>query len=238
MKETELYNPVKALLEEAGYVIRAEVSGADITALKDEELLIVEMKTSFNMKLLMQAAKRQRMTENVYVAIPRPQYKKRFNKDIKDREYLMRRLSLGLIYVASDAEHPYATFVFKPGPFNMNISRGRTSVKTKKLLKEHKGRSDNFNTGGSVRTKLVTAYRENSLRIAFVLKDKEPMKTGEIRKAGCCEKTTAILYDNHYGWFEKTGRAEYRLSEAGENALVQYRQIIKHIVKDLEYEKN
>lgn len=238
MKEVELYNPVKALLESEGYNIRAEVAGVDISAIKDDELLIVEMKTAFNMKLLMQAVKRQRMSENVYIAIPRPTYKKRFSKDNKDRDYLLRRLSIGLIYVVIDIEDPYAVFVFPPGEFNMKISRGKSAKRTQKLMKEHRGRSENYNTGGSVRTKLVTAYREKSLKIAYLLKGRDAMKTKELREAGCPEKTTTILYDNHYGWFIKVGHAEYVLSEAGEKALKEYRDIVKHIVKDRSNEKN
>ncbi|MCK5757847.1 MAG: hypothetical protein KAH14_02050 [Clostridiales bacterium] len=238
MKEVELYNPVKTLLESEGYDIRAEVASVDISAIKDDELLIVEMKTAFNMKLLMQAVKRQRMSQNVYIAIPRPIYKKRFSKDNKDREYLLRRLSIGLIYIILDVEDPYAVFVFPPGDFNMNISRGKTAKRTQRLLKEHRGRSENYNTGGSVRTKLVTAYRENSLKIAYTLKDRESMKTKELREAGCSDKTTTILYDNHYGWFLKVSRAEYTLSEDGEKALKEYREIVKHIVKDKNDEKN
>lgn len=232
MKEVELYSPVKKLLESEGYNIRAEVTGVDISAIKDEDLLIVEMKTAFNMKLLMQAVKRQRMSQTVYIAIPRPTYKKRFSKDNKDREYLLRRLAIGLIYIVLDVEDPYAVFVFHPKDFNMKLSRGKSTKRTKRLMNEHKGRSENYNTGGSVRTKLVTAYRENSLKIAYTLKDGESMKTKEIRDAGCCDKTTTILYNNHYEWFEKVGRGEYKLNENGQKALVKYRDILKHIVKD------
>lgn len=238
MKETDLYKPVKELLLADGYNIKAEVSDVDIAAIKGDELLIVELKTSLNMKLVLQAVKRQRMTDNVYIAIPRPVYKKRFNKDIRDREYLLRRLSLGLIYVSMEAENPYATVKFSPAPFNMKISRGKTTKKSEKLIKEHNGRSDDYNTGGSVRTKLVTAYRENSLKIAFILKEKDSMKTKELRDAGCPEKTAEILYKNYYGWFEKIGRAEYRLTKSGEKAIIKYRQVIKNIVKDSENEKN
>ena len=135
MKETELYLPVKKLLEEDGYEIRAEVSGADITAVKGDELLIVEMKISFNLKLLMQAVKRQRMTDNVYIAIPSPTYKKRFSKEMNDREYLMRRLSQGLIYVITETEDTYAVKKFHPKPINMKKILGITSTKTKRLIK-------------------------------------------------------------------------------------------------------
>ena len=238
MKETELYIPVKRLLEEEGYEIRGEVSGADIAAMRGEELLIVEMKTAFNLKLLMQVVKRQRMTDNVYIAIPRPSYKKRFNKDIKDREYLLRRLSLGLIYVAMDSEAPYAAVVFKPGKFDMDKSKAASSRKTAKLLKEYGGRSKDYNIGGSVRTNLVTVYREKALVIAYCLKKNGTTKTKILKEMGCSDKTTTILYNNYYGWFEKTGKAEYKLSESGFKALAKYREVLEHLVKDIEHEEN
>lgn len=238
MKETELYEPVKKLLADEGYEIRGEVAGADIAAVKGDELLLVEMKTSLNMRLLLQAVKRQRLTDKVFIAVPRPQYKKRFSRDIKDREYLLRRLSLGLIYVVTEVEVPYASIVFEPLPFNMKLSMAKTKKKKVKLLNEYKGRSGDFNIGGSVKTKLVTAYRENSLKIAYYLNKNEQMKTKELREAGCPETSTSILYDNHYGWFEKTGRAEYKLSDSGKEALVKYSQIVKHIIKENDENEN
>ena len=51
MLETELYLPVKAFLEAQGYRVRGEVKNCDIAATKDDELLIVELKTSANMTL-------------------------------------------------------------------------------------------------------------------------------------------------------------------------------------------
>lgn len=232
MKETELYKPVKKLLEEKGYVIKGEVDDADIAAVREDELLIVELKTSFSIKLLTQAAKRQRMTDFVYIAIPRPVYKKRFNKDFKDREFLLRRLGLGLILVAMDAKEPYAVIAIEPGGFDFKRSRAASAKKTASLLREHAGRSSDFNTGGSVRKKLVTAYRENALMIAYVLNKNGCMKTRDLKNSGCPANTTAILYDNHYEWFEKTARAQYRLSKKGKKALVEYREILKHIVKE------
>ncbi|HBN82321.1 MAG TPA: hypothetical protein DDZ89_00600, partial [Clostridiales bacterium] len=102
MKETELYKPVKELFEKMGYTVNGEVTDMDVTAVRGDELIVVEMKTGFNVTLLLQAVKRQKITEQVYVAIPRPTYKKRFSQDFKDKEYLIRRLSLGLILVAMD----------------------------------------------------------------------------------------------------------------------------------------
>lgn len=229
MKETELFQPVKELLTELGYDIRSEVKDADIAAIKGNELIIIELKTSYNLKLILQAAKRQRLTDQVYIAIPRPVYKKRFGRDFKDREFLLRRLGLGLIFVAMDAEQPYAKIVFDPKIFDMKRSQVNSRRKKKKLLKEFEGRSINYNVGGSVKQKLVTAYREKSLGIVSIMAKRDIMSTKEIREAGGPAETTNIMYNNHYDWFEKVGRGKYRLSDKGENALKEYSEIVKNI---------
>jgi hypothetical protein len=46
--ETELYEPVKAFLENQGYEVKAEVGSADIVACRgDDDPVIVELKTGF-----------------------------------------------------------------------------------------------------------------------------------------------------------------------------------------------
>ncbi|MDX1358527.1 MAG: DUF2161 family putative PD-(D/E)XK-type phosphodiesterase [Clostridia bacterium] len=234
MKETDLYKPVKDLLMDNGFNIKAEVSDVDIAAEKNDRLTIVELKTSLNLKLLIQAAKRQRIADDVYVAVPRPSYKRRFQKEVKDREFLLRRLGIGLIYVAADIAEPYAAVAFEPALFDMARSKNASRRKRKKVVKEFNGRTADFNIAGSVRTQLVTVYRENALRIAYHLGKNGKMTTRELRESGCSEKTTKTLYNNHYGWFIKTGRAEYELSDKGLEALSKYADVVKHIVKDID----
>ena len=53
-KETDLYEPIRAFLEEEGYQVQAEVKGCDIAAVKDGQLVIVELKKAFNLKLVYQ----------------------------------------------------------------------------------------------------------------------------------------------------------------------------------------
>ena len=43
LRETELYPPVKAYLEANGYTVRAEVLGCDVVALKDDDVVAVEL---------------------------------------------------------------------------------------------------------------------------------------------------------------------------------------------------
>ena len=63
LRETDLYPPVKAWLEELGYTVRGEAAGLDVAAVIEhdtgEELIAVELKKGLSMKLLAQAVERQ-----------------------------------------------------------------------------------------------------------------------------------------------------------------------------------
>ena len=91
MLETELYLPVKRFLEAQGYAVKAEIGGCDVLAVRgDEPPVIVELKTSFNLQLLLQGIDRQSVTDTVYLAIPEP--KRALPQDILR---LCKRLGLG-----------------------------------------------------------------------------------------------------------------------------------------------
>ena len=107
IRETDLYEPVKRYLEHQGYTVNAEVAGCDVTARKDDELVLIELKTSFSTALLVQAIKRQRVSDTVYVAIPVRQGRK-WPHNIKGIRLLLRRLELGLILVAHEKIPPFA----------------------------------------------------------------------------------------------------------------------------------
>ena len=60
IRETELYAPIKRLLEGQGYEVKGEVGAADIVAVRgDEDPVIVELKTAFSLSLFHQAIERQ-----------------------------------------------------------------------------------------------------------------------------------------------------------------------------------
>ena len=71
-KETDLYEPIRAFLEEEGYQVQAEVKHCDIAAEKNGRLVVVELKRAFGLKLVYQGLERQSLTDEVFVAIPRP----------------------------------------------------------------------------------------------------------------------------------------------------------------------
>lgn len=221
--ESELYPPLKAFLEARGYVVRAEVRGCDVTATKSDELIVIELKRAFNASLLAQAVQRQRVTESVYVAVPRPKGGG-WTRQWRGFKRLLQRLEVGLIFIAPRSRVRAVEIVLHPAPH----TRRKRAQTRRALLEEIAGRSGDYNVGGSTRRKLVTAYRENALRIAYVLSvHGGSMTTRALRAAGTCPKTTAILYDNVYGWYRRAGFGIYELTESGRAALVEYAELVR-----------
>ena len=67
--------PVKDFFTAEGYDVYGEVNDCDVVAVKEDELIIVELKLRLNLDLVMQATKkRQRLSDQVYVAIPKPKF--------------------------------------------------------------------------------------------------------------------------------------------------------------------
>ncbi|HIF78624.1 MAG TPA: hypothetical protein EYQ36_13725, partial [Sulfitobacter sp.] len=58
-RETDLYPPIKAFLEDQGYVVKAEVGAADVVALRGAEPpVVVELKLGFSLALFHQCLAR------------------------------------------------------------------------------------------------------------------------------------------------------------------------------------
>lgn len=224
MKEVDLYSPVKNLLVQLGYVVKGEVANMDVVGLKGEEFVVVELKTSFTLKLLLQATQRQKLTENVYVAIPSPTGRQRFSKAFKEYEHLLKRLELGLILVFFK-ETSYAELIFEPKEHPRKTILSRYKKRSKAALQEARDRHEDYNIGGT-NGKLMTVYREKALLAASYLIEQESMSAKDLREVCGIEKTAAILSANHYGWFEKAGRGRYRLTRAGEEALETFDSIV------------
>ena len=216
--ETELYQPIHDFMTALGYEVHGEVQGCDLTASKDGELVIIELKRSINLDLLIQAVKRQRLTDEVYIAVPKPK-RSPFSKYWKDRCLLVRRLELGLITVSFRAEPPQVEVEIFPAPFNRQKSKQASKRKLKSLKTELEGRHGNFNLGGSSRKKLMTAYKENAIHIACCLQKYGTLSPKELRTLGTGPKTASILQKNFYHWFDRVAHGSYQLSTEGEAAL-------------------
>ncbi len=222
--EADLYPPVRDFLSRNGYTVRSEVHGCDITATRGDELVIIELKRNFTTSLLIQATQRQRMTDTVYIAIPRPAYGLNTRKG-RQMTHLIRRLELGLIVVDPLSEE--MEIVFHPLPFD----RKRDHRARGNLLREIEGRSDEYNVGGRPGSRLVTAYRETAIMIACLLKERSSLSPKQLRELGTGKKTQSILQNNHYGWFERVDRGLYSLTKSGWAALESYPKLVRHFEK-------
>jgi len=219
LAETDLYRPIHLYLVSRGYTVRSEVNNCDITATKGDELIIIELKRSMSTALLIQATRRQRITDSVYVALPRPKLRRTW----KGIAHLLRRLELGLILLSVESKEPTVEIVFHPIP----SQRQKRSQAKRAVLQEMAGRSDDLNEGGSCRRKIVTAYRENVIHIACCLERLGPLSPRQLRALGTGPKTASILYSNFYGWFERVDRGVYALRQRRRNELAQYPELLQ-----------
>lgn len=212
--ESDLYEPIQKFLIEQGYCVRGEVKDCDITAMKQDELVIVELKRSFQLKLVYQAIERQKADAFVYVAIPRPQ-KGQKSKEWKNILELLKRLELGLITVALDSEIHFVEVILTPG-------MGRR-LKNKKKDSEIRGelvaRKGDFNIGGTNKRKIMTAYREKCVELACLMENEESVSLKEFYELGLEKKISGVMGKNFYHWFERTAKGAYRLSDKGKEAL-------------------
>jgi len=227
MKESDLFEPIKKYLESNGYKVRAEVKNCDVTATKDDELIIIELKLSANLQLFIQATDRQRITDSVYVAIPKPSI--RSKKHWKGIRHILRRLELGLIFVDVDNPVNPVEIVFHP----IEFQRKKISMRKKAIIKEIESRSQNLNVGGSNKKKIVTAYKENAIQIAVYLKEIGATTPKKLREYDSGKKTLSILYSNFYGWFQRIDRGIYDITVKGKQELNNFPGLVKKYEKYL-----
>jgi len=209
--ESDLYPPVKALLEGQGYCVKGEVRGCDVVGVKDGATVIVELKKVFGLGLVLQGVDRLALTDTVYLAVGK------WPKPMKNVKKLCRRLGLGFIVVARKK----ATVVLDPAPY---VPR-KNGDKLKRLLGEHQRRVGDPNLGGRAmrgKVPIMTAYRQAAIRCAGLLVEKGPMKLAELRLAAEAPNAAAILRDDFYGWFERVGRGIYSITPKGKDGLKQF----------------
>src|SRR5579864_9359731 len=197
--ESDLYAPVKALLEGQGYLVKGEVRGCDVVGVRgDEPPVVVELKRAFGLGLVLQGVNRLALSDRVYLAVGQ------WPKRMRDIRKLCRRLGLGLIVVA----HERADIVLDP----LSYRPRKNTRKVGRLLGEHARRVGDPNRGGSsTRVPMMTAYRQEALRCAELLKS-GAMKLAEMRAAADVPNASKILQSDYYGWFERLERGVYTLT--------------------------
>jgi len=201
--ESDLYAPVKALLEGQGYVVKGEVRGCDVVAVRGAEPpVIVELKRAFGLGLVLQGIDRLAVSDRVYLAVGQ------WPKRMKNVRKLCRRLGLGLMVVAGAR----ADIVLDPVPYRRRLD----TRKAGRLLGEHQRRVGDPNRGGSTtKVPMMTAYRQEALRCAELLASNGPMKLAALRAAADAPRAATILQQDVYGWFERVERGIYTISPAG-----------------------
>ncbi len=205
--ESDLYAPVKALLEGQGYSVKGEVRGCDVVAVRgDEPPVIVELKQIFNLGLVMQGVDRLTLTDLVYIAVGT------WPKQMKGVKRLCRRLGLGFMVVAGER----VDVVLDPVPYQPRKNRKKAG----RMLGEHARRVGDPNRGGSsTRVPMMTAYRQQALRCAGLLAANGPMKLAAMRAAADVPNAAIILQQDVYGWFERVERGVYAVTPAGKRGL-------------------
>ena len=221
LRETELYAPVKALLEGQGYEVKGEVGAADVVACRgDEEPVIVELKTGFSLALFHQAIDRLSLCDTVYVCVPRGSGRG-FRKSLKNNKTLCRRLGLGLITVR--LKDGLAEIHLDPAPYKPRQSKRKKT----RLLKEFATRVGDPNTGGTTGKTLMTAYRQDALRCAGTLHHNGATKAAHVARACGVANARQIMSANHYGWFDRVQTGIYELSPNGRQAITDYADELK-----------
>jgi hypothetical protein len=221
-READLYGPVKRFLEAAGWVVKAEVEGCDVVGVRGEAEppVVVELKLAFTLGLLLQGVDRLALTELVYLALPAPAAARPrgFSPHHPSVRRLCRRLGLGLLAVRPPGE---VEIVLEPEPVQ---APRRKRKRVARVLLEHRRRQGDPNEGGANGRPLVTAYRQEALRCAELLRRHGggPLAVAAIRAGALAPAAQRILHRNVYGWFERAGRGLYRLTPAGSEGLAAF----------------
>ena len=212
--ETDLYLPVKYFFEDRGFSVNAEVKDCDITAVKDDVVVVAELKKSFNITLLYQLMDRKKYTPYVYAVIPRP--KNLRNKEHRQRVRLLHILGIGLIVVSPTMK--VAEVLVEPRLTEFFVPRYKRYI-----LKEIENRHTNINIGGSTHKKIITAHKESVIAALCYIE-----KYGTINTKVCRDNIKQVLQINHYRFFERVKRGVYTYNKAGQKFLE--RKDLKEVV--------
>ncbi|WP_306113924.1 MULTISPECIES: DUF2161 domain-containing phosphodiesterase [unclassified Roseovarius] len=217
--EEALYAPVKAFLEGQGYVVKGEIGAVDVMAVRGEDPpVLVELKNRFTLSLVHQGIARQAVSDAVYLAVPHKTGRRAYVA-MRDNAALCRRLGLGLMTVRQ--RDGFVDVMVDPGPYKPRKSKAHLG----RLLREFQRRVGDPTKGGSTRTGLVTAYRQDVLRVATYLADHGASKGAVVAKATGVGNATRIMADDHYGWFERVSTGIYALTPAGADGLTLYGRV-------------
>ena len=211
MLETSLYNPVKRFLEGMGFQVKGEIGGCDLLALSADAppiVVVCELKLQFNLELVLQGVDRAAVSDEVWLAARISARGKGRESDARFRN-LCRRLGFGLLGVGANDHVEVLLSPAAPAP-------RRDPKRRSRLIVEHQRRRGDPVAGGGSRQPIMTAYRQNALACAAAMAD-GPKRPRDLKAHA--EKAPKILLHNVYGWFVRSERGLYDLTDAGRAAL-------------------
>jgi hypothetical protein len=214
--ETSLYLPVKRFLEKLGFTVKGEIGGCDLVALSGDDppvVVVGELKLTFNLELILQAVARAGACDEVWIAAKLSTRGKGRESDARYRN-LCRRLGFGMLGVTSAGE---VEVLVKPP----TTAPRRDPKKRSRLVAEHNRRKGDPVMGGSTRSPIMTAYRQQALACASALAN-GPRRVRDLRVD--IPDAGKILLHNVYGWFDRAERGIYVLTDAGRAALKRWPQ--------------
>ncbi len=215
--ETALYAPVKGFLKALGFVVKGEVGGCDLVALKDGEppiVVIGELKLTFNLELVLQAVDRAACCDEVWLAARLSKKGKGRESDSRFRD-LCRRLGFGMLGVTEGGTVHVLVSPVAAAPRRNGKRRSR-------LIAEHRRREGDPVLGGGSRAPIMTAYRQQALMCASLLAN-GPMRPRDLRPTA--PDALKILARDVYGWFTRIERGLYGLTDAGHAALARWPRV-------------
>jgi hypothetical protein len=171
-------------------------------------VVIGELKLTFTFDLVLQGVDRARAGDEVWLAAQLSRRGKGRESDPRFRN-LCRRLGFGLMGVdANGGVH----VLLSPE----TLPPRRDAKRRSRLVAEHQRRQGDPSEGGGSRRPIMTAYRQQALVCAAALAA-GPSRPRDLKAQA--PDAGKILLDNVYGWFDRTTRGVYALTEAGHEAL-------------------
>ncbi len=213
MKESDIFYPLVSYFNQLGYEVFGEVLDCDVVVKKNKELIIVEMKLNFNIKLIIQAIDRFKYSDKVYIAIQKPA---KFNRKKRlELKKLCTMLGLGIFIIDLNNKLVEIELLLE----STNIHKIK-QTKQKEIFKQLNDTKFNLNIGGVNQVKINTSYKEKCIYIACILTRCEIISAKQLKdEFNFSENIYNVLYKNYYNWFEKVQHGFYKLTDLGFEAL-------------------
>lgn len=223
-----MYPILKKHFENDGYKVSAEVRDCDVVLTdKNGDITVIELKVSLNITVVYQAMDRQKITNNVYIAVLKP--KNSYNKSVSKMKKLLSAVNVGLILV--DVPKKSMNVISNP-----ETSKIKDNKNTKKIKQEIEGRTLELNVGGTTRTKRLTAYRDKCIKISCILQKYSVVNAKFLKDNFNIDKGYNIMRSNHHGYFINFGKGDFGLSLKGEEMLnnSEFLELVKLYQKEID----